>query len=221
MPVMPGRDYERYRLSRHHMNDLFRAIESSSIPISDFELTQITLPFDMTSKDERMRYSWPVTTIYHLNTSSIFAIAQFYGERFRLRSQWGYRGSENEFFGEWPSEPGTHQSWETVLFLFNVWKNCVEIILTQRAAERKRKEDLEGVTDLWEELKRGRRLPAEDHEQDIENTPFSSAEQAEIALRIGQAKDYIRTSSALTSDQIARVEARFEHAEEASRRIGR
>jgi hypothetical protein len=79
----------------------------------------------------------------------------------------------------------------------------------------------EGVTDLWGEFKRDSGLLAGDRELDIENTPFSSTEQAEISARIRQAKDYITSSRELTGDQVAQVEARLDHVEEASRRIGR
>jgi hypothetical protein len=218
---VPEQDYEQYRLSKHHTNDLFGAIESNPMPVSDFDLTQITVPIEMISKTRTVSYPWPVTAIHHRNTRSILAIAQFYGDRFHFRSQLDSRQREEEFFDKWHPEPSSFYSWGTVLHHTSVWIDRIEIIEGRRAAERKREEELKGVTDLWGELKRDKGVPAGDREQTIENTPFSSTEQAEISARIRQTKDYITSSRELTGDQVAQVEARLDHVEEASRRIGR
>jgi hypothetical protein len=135
---MPGQDYERYRLSKHHTNNFFRTIESRPVPISDFELIQITVPLEMVSKARTISYHWPTTAIRRRNTRSILIIAQLEGERYRLRSELNDEQPEEEFLGRWRREPGCFYSWETVLFLVNVWADRIEAIMERLAADRKR-----------------------------------------------------------------------------------
>jgi hypothetical protein len=54
-----------------------------------------------------------------------------------------------------------------------------------------------------------------------DNRPFTEAEQAEIAGQIRQIKESIKKSFALSAEQIERVEARLDAAQDASRRMGR
>jgi len=78
-----------------------------------------------------------------------------------------------------------------------------------------------GTPDLWHELRQSMEFFTGQHEQDIENTPFDSDEQARISEQIRQIETYIKNAHELSSEQISRVEARMKHAEEASRRMGR
>jgi hypothetical protein len=55
----------------------------------------------------------------------------------------------------------------------------------------------------------------------VENTPFTASEQADVSEQIKQVRDYIRATFELTSEQISRVEETLNHAEEASRHMGR
>jgi hypothetical protein len=97
--------------------------------------------------------------------------------------------------------------WQAVIYRFRVWldniRDCVDYM---------------NEPDLWRELAAFKEIL---DETDFENTPFTSTDQTAITARIEQVKEYIRTSGELTSEQISRVEARLDHAEEASKRIGR
>jgi hypothetical protein len=74
---------------------------------------------------------------------------------------------------------------------------------------------------LWDQLAVSRDLLTRPYEQDFENTPFSNAEQAQISNQIRQIKTYIEVTYELTGEQIARIDARLDHADQASRRMGR
>lgn len=58
-------------------------------------------------------------------------------------------------------------------------------------------------------------------EDSDDNRPFTTAEQAEIASQIRAIKESMRQHSELTSEQLNRIEARLDDAEEASHRLGR
>lgn len=98
-------------------------------------------------------------------------------------------------------------SWDGVGHGFSRWLNrvreCVEYL---------------EEPDLWAELARFREVLSD---TGYENTTFTRDEQAEISARIERAKEDIRASGELTSEQISRIEARLDHAEEASKRVGR
>jgi hypothetical protein len=75
--------------------------------------------------------------------------------------------------------------------------------------------------DAYEELRRTSDFLTSQPEQDVENTPFTSAEQAEVSAQVRRVEDYIKATFELTSEQISRVEETLSHAEEASRHLGR
>lgn len=57
--------------------------------------------------------------------------------------------------------------------------------------------------------------------QQTHNTPFTPDEQAQIARRLREIKEEVKSAGALTAEQFARVEERLAEAEEASHRVGR
>jgi hypothetical protein len=75
------------------------------------------------------------------------------------------------------------------------------------------------MPDLWAELEHG--SPFRAQSADVENTPFSPAEQAEIA----EAVDKLRTEAAerysLSEDQVAALDAQLNYLVEAAKRTGR
>jgi hypothetical protein len=75
--------------------------------------------------------------------------------------------------------------------------------------------------DLWQQLGRGNGLLQEVAQEDLSNTPFTSAERAEIAQHLQEIKDYLKESHAVSAEQFARIEARLDEVKEASRRVGR
>lgn len=75
--------------------------------------------------------------------------------------------------------------------------------------------------DLWEDLQRERELLNGNRFEALENTLFDPSEQAEIAQTIREIKEYVRETYSLSPEQMLHVEARFDDAEAAARRIGR
>ncbi len=76
--------------------------------------------------------------------------------------------------------------------------------------------------DLWTELERVPEILAAAQGQDAGNTPFTPAEQAEIASSLDQAKEFVhRDDAGLTTTQMAAIEQRLDEIKEASKRVGR
>jgi hypothetical protein len=75
--------------------------------------------------------------------------------------------------------------------------------------------------DLWAEVQRAREVFAGVSAEATENTAFTPDEQAEIATRLQEIKDYAKTTQALSAEQARILEARFDDLEAATRRVGR
>jgi hypothetical protein len=82
------------------------------------------------------------------------------------------------------------------------------------------KRDLE-TPDLWAELGGERELLAPAAETDVQNTPFTSDEQAEIARQLRELKQYIQETYSLSEEETLALHARLDYLEEAAGRLGR
>jgi hypothetical protein len=74
---------------------------------------------------------------------------------------------------------------------------------------------------FWSDLTRNKESLTGAQYDDIGNTPFTPNERAQISEQLQDIKAYVTKTYALTSEQASRLEARFDEAEAASRRIGR
>ena len=74
--------------------------------------------------------------------------------------------------------------------------------------------------DLWSELRRQQALVGGELPE-IENTPFTPDEQAQIQAHLKEAKAYIRQAYELPDEQYRAIEARLDYLVDASRRLGR
>ena len=77
------------------------------------------------------------------------------------------------------------------------------------------------MPDLWSMVTRqdlGSDLPGE---QEVENTPFTAAEQAEIASHVDEIKQRLHENLELTTAQISGVEQKLDDLADASKRVGR
>ena len=72
--------------------------------------------------------------------------------------------------------------------------------------------------DLWHELRRQRELIIG---EDVENTPFSAEEQAQLARHLNETREHVATSFELEPGEYELIESRLEYLVEASRRVGR
>lgn len=122
------------------------------------------------------------------------------------RSRYPKSASDNGLLPLQRIRPSNEINWEEVVKYVQTWVDGIN----------------ETINDLWEQFDQSSgELLGGEPAQTIENTPFTRDEQTEISARIKQAKEYIQTSGELTSEQKSRIETRLDHAEEASKRIGR
>ena len=82
------------------------------------------------------------------------------------------------------------------------------------------KEDVD-TPDLWAELQRERELLTGARYKDVENTPFTSDEQAEIAEHLRQTKEYVARTYSLSDAQMRHLEAQLDNIAAAAGRVGR
>ena len=191
-----------YTLSKYQRNELFRVIESSGLPVTDFELTTRTDLLTM-----------PVTIIRHPISGSIFGIAPW-SFKFSTRNRVKATKAEEKLFNAFWYFFASTCKWEEVPGKLAKWVNKVKEV-------SRKIQEYEQTPDLWGELNRSREFFTEQYEHNVENTPFTSDEQADISARIKQIRDYIEATHELTSDQISHVETKLDQAEQASRRLGR
>jgi hypothetical protein len=136
------------------------------------------------------------TKIQHDRTGSFFFISND-GLQFRTDPQVGAASGLSAICSRW----------QDVMREFTRWVRDVRV---------------ESETpDLWEELRRGNEFLSNMAQDDLDNSPFAPAEQAQIATQLKEIKTYIAELRSLSAGQAARLESRFDEAEEASRRLGR
>jgi hypothetical protein len=76
--------------------------------------------------------------------------------------------------------------------------------------------------DLWAELRNAPKILAGGRQQGASNTPFTSAELAEISTRLDQANDVVRRENPdLTGKQLAAIQQTLAEVKEAATRVGR
>ncbi len=209
---MPSSDNEEFRLSKIHTNELFKRLELGKIPVTDFELTQLSVKFLFYRfpMSQATVHLWPVTAIVHRDTRSIFAIARVSKRDFVGRRQCNLIEPEDEFLSGMRSTYLTRASWGAITRALQRWEKRVA-----KAADKG------NGPDLWEGLRGSREFFGSQAEQGASNSPFNSSEQAEISVRIKQAKEYIQTSGETSGEQISQIEARLDYIAEASKRVGR
>src|SRR5439155_883546 len=95
-----------------------------------------------------------------------------------------------------------------------------ELLLVKTWLEYLRREYY--APNLWGELERQRELAAETQSQDEESdAPFTAAEQAEIAVQLGEIKELLARTEQLEGARLRALEARLEYLEDASTRMSR
>lgn len=75
--------------------------------------------------------------------------------------------------------------------------------------------------DLWAEAQREREILTGARYEDVENTPFTSDEQAAIAEHLRQTKEYVTRTYSLSDAQILHLEAKLDDIAAAAGRMGR
>jgi hypothetical protein len=208
----PEHQLPQHQLSKYQRNDLFRAIESSGMPVTSFQIATCI------DRGRGRNPYIPVTLIRHSSSGSIFGIKPFghvgpYAEEYYFRQQLGDGVPEEELFVKYQAnELLLH--WTDVLGYITNWARSIANSIEAR-------QRYERTPDLWDELYQARDYSTAARGESIENTPFTSTEQARIYDQILQLKLYIKNTYELSSEQMSHVDARLDQAEQASHRIGR
>jgi hypothetical protein len=138
-----------------------------------------------------------ITYIRHQASDSFFSLASTDGVNYQGETKIGAYG---------PHQYG-QAFWAVILNdLFPTWAYNLKIEIQ--------------TPDMWRELRNSVAFLGEITE-DVANTPFADAEVQEISTQLNEIKLYIIESRALSEEQTAKLEARFDEAEQASRRMGR
>jgi hypothetical protein len=109
----------------------------------------------------------------------------------RPESGTGYRVSKR--VGEHPPLEYTIYTWATLQERFALWLSEV-------------KHDQE-TPDRFAELQQERKMLVVATAEDVENTPFTSDEQTEIAKQLGEITEYVKNTYELSEDQAQALEA--------------
>jgi hypothetical protein len=223
MSEPPSRD-ERYSLSKYETNDLFRWLESGRVPIADFELTVSDVNVRYHTQIMGMKLPTmgrlPVTAIRHPETRSAFAIRKAAPDSFEWQDATSWDITNQQLFDR-DSRYRKYSTWKGVEESFRSWAGRVEERHEALKREKEEKEKHYQTRDFWEELKRSKEFSGREPGAGLENTQFSEAEQGEISAQMKRIEDYIKATHELTSEQITQVKDRLDHAEEASKRMGR
>ena len=110
---------------------------------------------------------------------------------------------------------GESEKWPVGLHTF--W---VEVKQRVQAWAKEVKEDAE-TPDLWAELQREREVLTGARYDEVENTPFTSHEQAAIAEHLRQTKEWVTRTYSLSDAQILHLEAKLDDIATAAGRMGR
>jgi hypothetical protein len=185
-------------LSRRQRNDLYRVIERSDLPASEFGLA-VGARGDIVIEHLPSK-SW--LGIHGLKP--LFADVYVYGDI----------GDPEELVKE-----HRNQNFVTVMERNEAcpWPDMLPLVEKWAAAVHWQMEGYANNPDFWAELDRSKKFLTAKYE----NSPFSESEQAEISGQIQQLKAYIKATYELTAEQIAEVDEKLDQAEQASRHIGR
>jgi hypothetical protein len=82
------------------------------------------------------------------------------------------------------------------------------------------KHDLE-TPNLWTQLRQDQETLTTATSEDAENTPFTAAEQAEIANQLREIKEYVTKTYDLSAGQMHVLETRLDSIRDAASRLGR
>lgn len=107
-------------------------------------------------------------------------------------------GPEDEIYGS---------DWKQVVNKIRNWAAEVKYMAT--------------MPDLWEGFKRQSEVPADVESVEVDNAPFTSAEQVQILERLKHIKQYLKDTYSLPEQQVVGIEQKLDAIQEASERVGR
>ena len=164
------------------------------------ELLELIARSGLRAEEFRIAQNDRATLIAHLSSSSSFAISKnsnpHQAVELPIRAKIGNSETRDEVL-----------SWGSAKRAFKYWLHDVQ--------------EETDTPDLWEELRKGSALISESASPDLANTPFTVPEQEQISAQLKEIRAQVSELCSLTAEQSARMEERFDQAEEASRRLGR
>ena len=182
------------QLTKKQRNAMLEAITRSNLNVNDFTLNTYNIKRDDDFIPGPGEYRG--VRIDHAPTSS-FMMMEIVDEYYSI---WAKIGDD-------PGREHRPRTWSAALTRIGQW-----------AADIKEYAD---TPDLWVELGRGRELLSQGGHEAIANTPFTTAECAEIAAQLSEIKNYLRKNLSLSNDQLSEIEFRLDEAETAATRINR
>ena len=104
---------------------------------------------------------------------------------------------ETRYSGDWPNE----------LRAVARWLDCLKLEYQS--------------PDLWAMVEQERQLILSASSAELDNAPFTAAEQGRISTAVNELRSYIQATSNLTQAQLEFVSDRLSHLEESASRLGR
>jgi hypothetical protein len=153
----------------------------------------------------------------HLNPADCELVKD--GETFRINHHptgsafWGLSTTPSSFpysctmrLGTDPSSKRLCRNLQEVFNMIQSWANQVA--------------EWQETPDLWE-LRHNWKFLGEQQYEDSTNATFSPEEQDAISVQLAAIKESVKKTYALTAEQEAKIDAQFEEAKQAARRLGR
>jgi hypothetical protein len=198
-------------LSKSQRNDLFVAVETSGVPVTEFNLKTCWVSEGDETHDKPLRVG---VMLAHRDSESYFGVLPHPNrafEIFGLLDDCEKLDTPNDrgakFRAALKPSKTIYRGWSQIPSLAGTWAKKIVELRTEYA----------NTPDMWAELSQGKRLLS----GTAENTPFAAPEQTEVSGQIEQVKEFIKATYELTAAQIAEVEERLDQAEQASHRMGR
>lgn len=138
------------------------------------------------------------TYVRHLPSGSAFSISSHDGISF-------YGSAKVGDAGWYPYESS---EWQLLIIdHFGRWLRAVKLEID--------------APDKWAILREANQFLGELARAELSNTPFTPAEQSHISAKLDEIKTYLTESRSLTEAQAESIRKKIDHADEASRRLGR
>jgi hypothetical protein len=208
----PSRRRYGYELSKFEKNYLFVTLQKINVPITGYELSEKSVKAFSSlmsikghSLGKQARRS--ATIIRHGETASIFSVVKVDNTSFRVQYDTGDRQPEWTVLN-YRSPARETYLWSGVIGSALRWVSDISDILHDT-----------GTSDLWAGLKSGKSTFGS--QKNVENTPLTAAEQAEISAWGHKVIDHVKAVPQLSPATVSEIEGRIEHLEKASERVGR
>jgi len=137
-------------------------------------------------------YTTDRARVQHRPTGSYFSVFDWGGFNLDWEVTDGPRSELNDSCSEW----------DDVVPLANYWAGEVKYVTE--------------TPDFWAELEQSRGMLATTDNEEVDNSPFTAAEQAEVSERLEQVKEQYRETPGLTDTQVRAIEQAIDDLKESA-----